>query len=220
MIARSRSPRGEAAVQRGDQLLEAPWVQMPDKTGRAVRHHRDRVLQPVPTQPRRAQEPEERPQRRRGQLHRSRPVTAESGHRRSQPRPRRGSPRHPPARRRRPPARTRPRTWRSYAVSPHTRRGRGADARRRPRARPPAVVESRVDAISCSLSSEPTGHKERRDYAQSRQPPPSLTPRHRAEPRSDCRTAHNREPEPNTYYVQLRITRTLRHGRAGSTWPR
>jgi hypothetical protein len=47
---------------------------MRDKTGRAVRHHRNRVLQPVLTQPFRAQEPEERAQRRRRQLNRPRPV--------------------------------------------------------------------------------------------------------------------------------------------------
>ena len=49
---------------------------MPNKTGSAMRHHRDRVLQPVLTQPLRAQEPEERAQRRRRELHRPRPIAA------------------------------------------------------------------------------------------------------------------------------------------------
>ena len=76
---------GRGGVQRGDQLLEGPGVQMPDKSRRAVRHHRDRVLQPVLTQPLGAQEPEERAQRRRRKLHRPRPVAAsqaadEAGH--------------------------------------------------------------------------------------------------------------------------------------------
>ena len=78
-------PARRGRIQRGDQLLQASGVQMPDKTGRTMRHHRDRVLQPVLTQPFRAQEPEERTQRRRSKLGRPGPVTAcqapdEAGH--------------------------------------------------------------------------------------------------------------------------------------------
>jgi hypothetical protein len=76
MIARSRSPRGEEESSEVHQLLQAPWGQVPDKTGRTARHHWDRILQPILTQPFRAQEPEERAQRRRRQRHRPRPVAA------------------------------------------------------------------------------------------------------------------------------------------------
>jgi hypothetical protein len=80
-----QAPR-RGRVQRCRQLRETAGVQVPDKPGRAMRNHRDCVLQPVSTQPCRAQEPEERAQRRRPKLHRPRPVTGLSGHRRSRPR--------------------------------------------------------------------------------------------------------------------------------------
>jgi hypothetical protein len=132
-------PARRGRIQRRDQLLQAPRLQMPDQAARTTRHHRDCVLQPVPAQPLRAQEPQERPQTRRGQRHRSRP------------RPRRVSPRCPPQCRRAPPPGTPARTARSYDAFPHTRRGHGADAYRRRRARPQpsADPESLSSAAPC-----------------------------------------------------------------------
>jgi hypothetical protein len=52
-------PARRRRLQRDDQLLEPSRVQMPNKTGSAVRHHRDRVLEPVSAQALCAQEPEE-----------------------------------------------------------------------------------------------------------------------------------------------------------------
>ena len=69
-------PPRRGRIQRRDQLLQTPRLQMPDQAAPATRHHRDRVLQPVPTQPLHAHEPQERPQARRGQRHRPGPVTA------------------------------------------------------------------------------------------------------------------------------------------------
>jgi hypothetical protein len=140
-----------------------------------MRHHRDRVVQPVLTQPGRAQVPEERAQRRRREFHRPGPVAARQdndkldhvtgadlrdvqravGERRLQERP--GEPGV---------VASSPRTHAAGAAQMHVEAGEHVLQRQ---------SITRCHQL-CSLSSEPIGGKKRRDYVQLRRAPASVEP--------------------------------------------